>query len=227
MQASDIIDRVRIVLNDAAGTRWPNAELFQWITDAQLLIALVRPDEVNATANKALDAGTKQTIPSDGLRLLDVKRNLKDAEGTPGRAIRIIEQSDLDLFNPDWHTATQSLEIKHYVYDNRENLAFWVYPPAKVGARVEVLYSRNPGKVTATTDTLAVRDIYQEVLVNYVLFRAYGKDADYANNTQLMSSYLQIVNALLGLKLSKDVAFNPKLYNKGVAPTPSTAVGGV
>ena len=139
MQASDIIDRVRIVLNDAAGTRWPNAELFQWITDAQLLIALVRPDEVNATANVALAAGTKQTIPSDGLRLLDVKRNLKDAQGTPGRAIRIIEQSDLDLFNPDWHTATQSLEIKHYVYDNRENLAFWVYPPAKVGARVEVL----------------------------------------------------------------------------------------
>lgn len=227
MLASDIIDRVRLILNDANGTRWTNAEVFKWIDDAQLLIALVRPDEVNSTANLALVPGSKQSVPQDGLKLLDIKRNLKDSQGTPGRAIRLIDRNELDLFNPDWHSATQATEIKHYLYDERESLAFWVYPPAKTGARVELMYSRKPTPVTDPADVLVVRDIYKDAVVNYVLFRAYAKDADYANNSQLMTGYLQIVNSLLGMKLSKDVAFSPKLYNKGVAPNAAAAVGGV
>jgi hypothetical protein len=227
MLASDIISRVRLVLNDNDGVRWLNAELFQWITDSQLLIALVRPDAVNATVNHPLVAGTRQTIPSDGLRLLDLKRNLLNAEGAAGPAIRIVEQSDLDLFNPAWHQAVAQTTVKNYVYDNRDVLAFYVYPPAKVGARVELLYSKNPGVIDSLSDALAVQDIYQEVVVNYVLFRAYAKDAAFANNAQLMTGYLQIINGLLGVKLTKDVAFSPKMYNKGVAPTASASVGGV
>lgn len=227
MLAGDIIERVRTILQDADGTRWPNTELFAWIDDAQLLIALVRPDEVSTSVNHALVAGTKQTAPADSLKFLDIKRNYKDAQGTPGRAVRMIDRNELDLFEPDWHSATEQTVIKHFVIDERESQTFWVYPPAKLGARVDLMYSRSPAKVTATSSVLAVRDIFKDVAVNYVLFRSYAKDADFANNAQQMTTYLQVVNSLLGLKLSKDVAFSPRLYNKGVTPSIAASVGGV
>ena len=236
MIASDITSRARILLNDVDATRWIDAELFKWISDAQKLVAMMRPDASVATFVMTLIAGTRQSIPSTGFRLLDIIRNVTTVTGStpanqvvtvPGRSVRIVDREVLDTQDPYWHTATGSAEIKHFIYDNRSPTLFYVYPPATTAAKLEVVYSVAPTDVTAAGDILSISDIYQDVVLNYVMYRAYSKDAEYASNATLAGGYLNVVNQMLGIKTQKDVAFSPDLNSKGSSPAPGLTAGGV
>lgn len=228
MLASDIIDRARIVLNDADGVRWLDAEFLKWINDGQRVIALVRPDSCVSNETKTLVAGTKQTLPANGLRLLDVIRN-KVTHGNDelgGRVVRMVDRDVLDTQNINWHSETASATIKNFVYDNRDPTTFYVYPPATAGAKLEIIFSKNPTDVTTTGSTISVADIYLDPLLNYVLHRAYSKDAEFAQNFQLSASYLQIFQSMLGLKTMKDVAYSPDLNSKGANPNAAALQAG-
>lgn len=229
MLASEIIDRARIVLNDLDGVRWLDSELLKWINDGQRLIALVRPDASMANTSITLAAGTKQALPADGLRLLDIVRNL-NADGSGGRSVRMIDRDILDTQNFNWHSEAGQAVVKNFVYDNRDPKTFYVYPPALNTSRLEIVYSKNPTDATTAGSTLAVADIYCDPLLNYVLFRAYSKDAEFAQNAALSAGYLQTMQGLLGIKTSKDAAFSPDLNSKGKTTAPSAAaiqMGGV
>lgn len=227
MLASDIISRARIVLNDADAVRWLDTELLSWINDGQRVIALVRPDASVSNTTVTLAAGTKQTIPSDGMRLLDVVRNI-GADGAGGRTVRHVDRDVLDTQNISWHTEAQSATVKNYVYDNRDPKTFYVYPPATSAAKLEIIYSKYPTDCVATSSNLAVPDIYQDPLLNYVLHRAYSKDAEFSANFQLSATYLQVFQAMLGIKTAKDAAFSPDLNSKGSMPNAAAIqMGGV
>lgn len=229
MLASEIIDRARVILNDADGVRWLDSEFFKWINDAQRVIALVRPDSVVSNTTITLAAGTKQTLPTEALRLLDVVRNITQAN-SGGRAVRHVDRDVLDTQNPDWHGDTGTQTIKNYVYDNRDPKTFYVYPPALSTSKLEVIYSKNPTDVTTLANPLAVADIYADPLLNYVLYRAYSKDAEFAQNGNLAASYLGTFNSMLGIKTSKDAAYSPDLHSKGRTTSPNPAslqMGGV
>jgi len=234
MKVSDITSRVRILLNDLDGTRWLDSELVSWINDAQKLIALTRPDASVAVAALTLVAGTKQSIPATSFRLLDVMRNLAVDGVTGGRSIRIVDREVLDSQDPMWHTATASGTIKHFVYDNRSPTVFYVYPPAAVGTKIEAMYSVAPTEIVYDSVTpnntlntnLSVSDIYLESVVNYVMYRSYSKDAEFSQNPQLATGYLQTVYSLLGIKTQKDVAFSPDLNSKGAMPNAAALQAG-
>lgn len=238
MKVSDITSRVRIILNDQDETRWINSELVRWINDAQKIVAMMRPDASVTIASTTLAAGTKQSLPTNGFRLLDVIRNLGSDGVTGGRAIRIVDRDVLDGQSPNWHSETQAATIKHFIYDNRTPIFYYVYPPAVAGTKIEVMYSISPTEIaydstsaatiaTSLATDLSVSDIYLDVVVNYVLFRAYSKDAEYASNATLANTYLSIVNSILGIKTQKDVAFSPDLNSKGSSPTPGISAGGL
>ncbi len=216
MIASDIIDRCRIVLQDVIPVRWADAEFWKWISDAQRVVALVRPDSCAINYQLTLAANSKQTLPLNGIRLLDVIRNIEPG-GDPGRAVRIVDREALDAQNPNWHSATGA-QIINVVFDNRDPLNFYTYPKGVAGAKLEILYSKNPTDVTANGSPLGVPDIYGEAILNYVLFRAYSKDADFAANAGLAQGYLQLFTTLLGIKTSKDFAFSPDANRAGLTP---------
>lgn len=234
MKVSDIITRARILLNDQDGTRWLDNELVSWINDAQKLIALVRPDSSVSNSTVTLVVGTKQSIPTGGFRLLDVIRNMNVDGITGGRSIRAVDREVLDSQDPMWHTTTTSGTIKHFIYDNRNPLAYYVYPPAIAGTKIEIMYSvapteitYNAGNVSATMNTdLTVSDIYLESVLNYVMYRAYSKDAEFSQNPQLAAGYLQTVYSMLGIKTQKDVAFSPDLNSKGTMPNVAAVQAG-
>ena len=238
MKVSDITFRVRTLINDIDGIRWLDNELVSWINDAQKLVAMMRPDASVSIGAKTLDAGTKQTLPTGGLRLLDAIRNLGNDGIAAGRAIRIVDREVMDSTNEMWHTATTSAVIKNFIYDNRSPTFFYVNPPAIAGTKIEIMYSTAPaeivydgtnsGTITSSLATvLALSDIYLDAIVNYVLFRAYSKDAEYANNATLAGNYLSIVNSMLGIKTQKDAAYSPDLNSKGSLPTAALSVGGL
>lgn len=227
MLASAIISRARTVLTDSDGSRWTDSELLGWVNDGQRAIALVRPDASVADTAVSLVAGTKQSIPANGLRLLDVMRNM-NADGSGGRSVRNVDRDILDTQDFNWHSTTQAQVIKNFVYDNRNPKIFYVYPPAAVGAILEIIYSQNPTDCDTTSSTIFLADIYAEPLLNYVLYRAYSKDAEFAANAQLSASYLAVFNSMLGIKTKKDASYSPDLNSKGASPSAvAIQMGGV
>lgn len=217
MKASDVINRVRVLLNDD-GTRWPNTELFYWISDAQRLITLVRPDATSAAEVVSLVAGTKQSIPATSFRLLDILHNIGADGTTIGRSIKLTDRDQLETQDPYWQTKTQKSEVRQYIYDPRVPATFYVTPPVKVNTKVEIVTQKAPTDIATTNDNLALMDIYFETVVNYVMYRAYSKDNEYAANSANANNYLQLVLTTLGLKTMKDVAASPALNTKAGQP---------
>ena len=93
--ASTIIDKAQTILQDTTGIRWPDDELLGWLNDGQREIVIYKPNASVKNQSVALAAGTKQTIPADGVQLIDIPLN-KGNGSTPGRSIRITMREVLD-----------------------------------------------------------------------------------------------------------------------------------
>jgi hypothetical protein len=209
--AQSLIDKAATILQDATSTRWPAEELLDWLNDGQREVVLFKPDANPVSATVALVEGTKQSIPSEGLQLLDVIRNM--AGTSPGLAVRLIGRRTLDEQLPDWHKSTSVSEAKHYLFDERDPRTFWVYPPSDGTGEAEILYSAAPSDIAAN-DTLGVDDTYANALLDYILYRAYLKDADYAANDQRASNQHQRFMQALGVLDKKETRGNPYVRNK-------------
>lgn len=228
MIASDILGRVRPVLldTDSSAYRWSDADLLTYINDAVRLILVHRPDASTLTVSATLVAGSRQTLNTDYEKLVDVVCN-KNADGSNGRAVTLIEQSTLDAFDPSWRSGTAKSVVKHFMIDPRNSREFEVYPPATAGAQIYIRASAVPTQVTAAGNTIPIRDVYMEPVVNFVLYKAYTRDAEFAQNAQLAAGYASTFSSLLGIKLGKDVAFSPEFNRKGGEPDTAVQIGGV
>lgn len=223
---NSVIDRVQTVLQDTTGVRWPVvAELVLWVNDAQREIALLKPDASAANDTITLVSGTKQTIPTDGNRLLKAVRNMSAASGGDGkRAVRLVDREVLDAQTPDWHDpdvggdATHGSLVKHYLYDESNPRNFYVYPGVEGNAFLEIIYSANPSTV-ASGGNLSIPDIFANAVLNYVLYMAYMKDAEFAGNSQRASSHYQLFTSAITGKGQIDAVTNPNVERRQPAPT--------
>jgi hypothetical protein len=224
LTAQSIVDKAEQILQDATNVRWTADELLGWLNDAQRQIALVRPDASVTTANITLVSGTKQSLPASGLRLLDVIRNMGVGGATPGSAVRLVDREVLDSQRPGWHMETGVSDVKHFVFDQRNPKTFYVYPPAVTNATVEAVYSVSPAEVAAIGNTITLDDIYQNPLLDWVLYRAFSKDAEFAANQELAVKHLSAFQTALGIKSEVDMATSP---NKNAPPFNPNSAGGV
>ena len=220
-----VIDRVQTTLQDTTGVRWPVvSELVLWVNDAQREIALLKPDASAKNETVTLVTGTKQAIPSSGNRLLRAVRNMSAASGGTGkRSVRLVSREVLDAQTPDWHDPTVSGDaahtniVKHYIYDEQNPRNFYVYPGVAGSSYLEIIYSANPTTV-AQNGNLDIPDIYANAGMNYVLYMAYMKDAEYAGNNQRAANHYQLFTASVTGKGQIDVITTPNLE---AAPTAS------
>ena len=226
---ASVLSRVDAVLQDTSNIRWPDTELILWVNDAQREIALIKPDATATVATVTLAAGTKQSIPSGGNRLLDVTRNMSAASsGTGGRAIRLVNRSVLDAQSPSWHdpavtgSAKHTNVIKHYTYEEDNPRTFYVYPGVSGNAYVELTYSANPATV-GTSDNIGVPDIYATAIMNYVLYMAYMKEAEFAENSQRAGAHYQLFTSMLAGKGQLDATTSPNL---DIRKTPTAVATG-
>jgi len=210
--AQALIRRVVETLQDTTSIRWPVAELVRYLNDGQREIIVHRPDAMVTNASLTLTAGTKQSLPSNGAKLIDVVRN---SAGTK-RAIRMCAREILDAQSPGWHNLSGVTEIVHFMFDPRDPKVFYVYPPAQsAGASVDLVYSALPTDIaepaagtdySAVSGAISVPDIYSNALQDYVLYRAYTKDSQYAGNeVRAQARYAAFANAL-GIEIKATVA---------------------
>lgn len=222
-----VIDRVQTVLQDTTGVRWPVVgELVLWINDAQREIALLKPDASAVNATVTLAAGTKQEIPSAGNRLLKVIRNMSAASnGTGKRSVRLVDAEVLNGQTPDWHDPSVSGDaahtniVKHYVYEESNPRNFYVYPGVQGNAYLEIVYSANPSTV-AQNGNLSIPDIFANAVMNYVMYMAYMKDAEYAGNQERASSHYNLFLTSVTGKTQIDGITNPNMERR-----PQQAIG--
>lgn len=207
--AQTILNKAAIQLTDIANIRWTRAELLSWLNDGMRQIVVIQPSASSTTVSKLLSAGTRQMLPADGWLLLHIYRNMGTTGTTPGRVTRIVSREVLDAFNPNWHTDTASAEVKNYLYDVQDQLAFYVYPPNTGTGYVELNYSAQPTNLTSESEVIPIFDIFQQALVDYILFRACSKDAEYAPGLQLAQGYLATFTASVQAKTESEATNNP------------------
>lgn len=206
---SDILDKVRRVLNDEREPyRWSDDELIGWINDGAGAIVVIRPAAGSKTDTIDLVEGVYQELPDGGLQVLDVVRNIK-SDDTPGRAVQRTDRQLLDSLEPDWYSRKQVDQIRHFMTDDRNPRAFYVYPPVNAGGKVEVLYSAQPDKVSAPGDSLDLDRSYVGPLVSYTLYRALAKDSEYANG-QVAVAHKQDFDNTLGIRTQTQLVNSPK-----------------
>lgn len=204
--AQTIVDKGEIIIQDATNVRWPQAELLGWLNDGQREVVLLRPDAYTKSVSHNLTAGeTQQSIPSDGIRVISVVRN----NGATKTAIRQIDKRILDDQIPDWHYNNKNAIAQWFSYDDRDPTRFYVYPcqPDANPGSVLLTYSCSPPDVVIGA-AIAIPDVFANSLIDYMLYRAYWKDADYAvNEKRVMDAYQAFTRSLTG-NIASNAAFS-------------------
>lgn len=199
--AQSIIAQAHELLQDPTGGRWPATELVQHLNDGQRALVEYRPERFAVAVPTALVAGPRQTIPDNCARLLEVPRN------TSGAAIRPVDRGQIDAVEPGWYTKPPSTTIQHTMVDAREHNVFYVYPPAALGASVELVYAAWPTDVPApagataatVTGNIGVDDTFKNALLHFCLYRAYAKDAEFGGNAALSAGHYQLFTSNAGV----------------------------
>lgn len=224
ISAQSIIRRVVETLQDNTSIRWPVNELVRYLNDAQREIILYRPDATVTSVSHQLNQGSKQALPSSATKLIEVVRNTNGQR----RAIRMTNREILDAQIPNWHSIPGVSDILHYMYDPRDPKVFYVYPPAGSSASVELVYSSIPHDIAEPADgsrytdvvgDIGVPDIYGNIVQDYILYRAYTKDSEYAGNaSRAQGHYAAFANAL-GIEVKATVAIGPSPTGNPNMPT--------
>ena len=229
LTGANLISRIQDILQDTTSIRWPEAELLRYVNDAQREVCNLRPESTATTANVALVVGTKQALPSGGLRLIKVTRNMSSAAGnaTGKRAVRLVDSDILDTQEPNWHDPTVSGDaahtttVKHYIFDEDDPRNFYVYPGASTTSTfLELVYSGAPTDLANTSATISVDDIFGNAIIDYVLFRCYLKDAEFAGNQQRAGTHYQLFAGSLGAGGQAQFNVSPNQDQIGTSSAP-------
>ena len=250
----------------SGGIQWPQTELFKYLHAGQRLIVMLKPDANPVNKSMQLAVGTKQQIPSTGMYLIDVTRNMGADGKTPGIAITPKPRQHLDEQRRTWHTLPAADEIEHFCFDERDPTRFYNFPPSS-GQYVEIVFAEAPlecarlsrgnwsagedydyadsvestaggqwfvcilegksgasepswntenlGDITYDNEcvwkyigseivyTISLGDQYQDPLTDYILFRAWLKNAEYTENLNRATMHLQ--NCLMALGKSDQI----------------------
>jgi len=175
MKVSDILTRSRDILQDADADYWSEAELPRWLSDGRLEAYKLRPDLYEVTEVATLAEGFRQELPNKSRRLLSVTRNVSAPKQ---RAITVIQADVLARIRPQWRSAKPAAEILHYMYSELDPGHYDVYPPARADVQIEISYAKLPAAVSNPDTELSEEGEYATALIDYVLYRAFLKEAD-------------------------------------------------
>jgi hypothetical protein len=211
---TSILQRAVDLLQDAGNVRWTASELVRWFNDAENEVLIHRPDAFAHRATVALVAGVTQALPAEYSRLIEITNNAVGKK-TP---VRLVDRRLLDDTNPAWRSGRASTAISHYTYDPRVPREFNVEPPALAGAAVELVAVKLPTPIaapapgaehTAITGDASVADQYRGAVVDFILYRGFSKDADYAQNAARAAAHYTAFANALGIELRSGTVAAP------------------
>ncbi|MEF9946838.1 MAG: DUF6682 family protein [Comamonas sp.] len=192
----ELIDQVASDLQDKKSVRWTRPELLAHFNEAQRKFAEQRPDQMAGSVELDLVAGWQQRLPVDVLALIDITHNVN----RQSKRITKTAMWQLDVLAPGWRGMSQAGDAVHFMWDVRSPKDFAVYPPVRPGCKVHAVAAKATTDASDEASNPSVPLQWMDALRNYVMFRAYSKDAEYGNNTELAAASLQLFNDALGVQ---------------------------
>lgn len=223
--ASQILRRAGVLLMDDANVRWTLAELADWLDEGIAATVAAKPAAATVTMNFKPAKGTRQKLPDDQriVQLLDVVRNLDvNIAGAAGRMIRPTTRSQIDTQQPRWHDPSYvpfQAEARQFIFDELQPREFYLFPGNTGTGLVEIVVSQLPQTVssrvvadptllTSYNIDVGLPDEYQPPLLDYVLYRAHGKE-DLAADSNKSTTHYQVFATSLGIISQVEVASSP------------------
>lgn len=189
----DLIDLARVPLNDADKERYPDAKLLGYAKDGLREAAVLRPDLFAATGQVNCVAGVEQQIPEGGWFIITVLTN------SVGEDVLEADYQTYRAFNPGWRTDDAGPADIWMRYDEKgPNNRFFVYPPAVMGAQIDVEYVVCNVAELELDDDVPLDEPYLPGLQDYVTGRAEEVD-DQHTVSQRQAQLIQAFAARLGV----------------------------
>ena len=200
----DVLSRASRQLNDDSAVRWANAELVGWYNEGLLDMVTRRAELLPVLDTFALTSGTKQDIPSNRIAIIDIGQNLGPAAKPRNGVVPKVHDKDLfDQAYPEWQYASTANIVQVVIKHQKMADSFWVFPPQPSlnPGRLSIMFSKRPGVVllaNIATEVFECDDEYIPIAVEYLLYRAFGKDAENPASGQRSAQHLQNYLGLLG-----------------------------
>ncbi|PWI34835.1 hypothetical protein DI392_00710 [Vibrio albus] len=193
---TEIIARVARELIDKNFTRWTEETHLTNLNDAISAILIVRPDLGRTTKTDTVSAGvSKVTLPATAYKLLGVNC-------LNNYALQFVDIYRLNNNYPDWRTRTAAQPLNWTRNDNDE-FVFYVYPAPTADATIEYDYAEQI-RVEATTDPFPLSPIYELMVFDYMMYRAYSKDGQNESEAAKASAHFQAFQLALTGKTQTD-----------------------
>lgn len=203
-QSKSVMERASTTLQDATNVRWPLPELQGYLNDGMREIVALKPNAKSTTVNIALDEGTLQTLSDQYTILSRVSRNMTDTS-TGAKAIRRLDsRSIMDSHMPGWQDAAAvpfAKTVVHVIHDIANPRQFYVVPgndgTGIIEAVVGIMPTPSPVPASPTllssyNDNIDLPDSYLNALADYVLYRAYSKDARIAGSAARAQAHFEL-----------------------------------
>ena len=197
ISVNHVLDTAALLLQDPANVRWSKIELLNWFNAGQRELLIYKPNANVKITSVPTVAGTLQHVPADCNVFIRITRNMGATGAVEGSAIRQVSHDLLDAQNPQWHLDAATGAFKHYTFVDNAPRDFYVYPRSNGSTQLEMVYSAFPPDAVLDGESI-LNAAYETALVNYILYRAYGKDADFAMNGDLATKYYTVFTSLLG-----------------------------
>lgn len=202
--AGEIVTRAARTLFDETNTRWGEAELLEYLSDAQREAVNLKPTAYSKSEAVPLQPGTRQTLPAGAVSLIDIGGNLGADGDTPGVSITQVDRTILEAVRPSWRSSTPNISAKHYLYDDRDPAAFEVWPPQPDPAGyAHATFAAETPVLSSTDDELALSAIYDTALYYLVLSRAYSKTSGTQDYNKALGFQRIAHELIVGRKMTK------------------------
>ncbi|MFV8385802.1 DUF6682 family protein [Vibrio parahaemolyticus] len=201
-----LIDRISRDLIDLRNVRWSRTELIDFLNDAIASIVIRRPDLSRATATVPTSSNTV-ALPGDAYQILAVN-HVDDV------AAQYVDINKLNQLYPDWRITAGAPVC--WTRNEMDETTLFLYPSPTAEVNVELVYSRNL-RVAAESDAFPLPEIYEGVVADFVMYRAYNKDSQNPNEGNKAQLHLQAFATALGDKTASDNAKSQMIKQSEVA----------
>ncbi|KJR21515.1 hypothetical protein BOO91_14715 [Vibrio navarrensis] len=191
----NLIDRISRDLIDLRNVRWSRPELIDFMNDAIAAIVIRRPDLSRATAAVATSSNTV-ALPADAYQILAVNH-------IDNVAATFVSINKLNQLYPEWRTTVGAPVC--WTRNELDETTLFLYPAPQEQVNVEVVYSRTL-KVTDESAAFPLSEVYEGVVADFVMYRAYNKDSLNPAEGQKAQLHLQAFATALGDKTATDNA---------------------
>ncbi|WBA13843.1 phage adaptor protein [Salinivibrio proteolyticus] len=200
-----LIERVADELIDQRYTRWTKANHLHNLNDAIAVILMSRPDLGRETKSQTVKKGQSRVdLPDDAYRLLNVNH-------ANGYGLQFVDLYRLNQNYPLWRTMIDA-QPTNWTRNDNDSLSFYLFPVPEQDVDIEYDYSRQI-IIKVDSDPFPLPPIYEALVFDFMLFRAYSKDgrseAEAAKATYHLNNFQ---NALAG-KTNTDNAETQRIHS--------------